>query len=53
MNKILQIKETGKVILPAQQVLTYLRNAGLKLGILLYFTREGVKYRRILNSSMS
>ncbi|TSC88838.1 MAG: hypothetical protein G01um10143_735 [Parcubacteria group bacterium Gr01-1014_3] len=36
-----------------QQVLTYLRSAGLKLGILLYFTREGVKYRRILNSSVA
>ncbi len=35
-----------------QQVLTYLRSAGLKLGILLYFTREGVKYRRILNASI-
>ncbi|MEK7654364.1 MAG: GxxExxY protein [Patescibacteria group bacterium] len=35
-----------------QQVLTYLRSAGLKLGILLYFTKEGVKYRRILSSSV-
>ena len=32
-----------------KQVLSYLRAAGLKLGILIYFTNDGVKYRRILN----
>ncbi len=33
----------------AKQVSGYLKNARLRLGILLYFTREGVKYRRIVN----
>ena len=32
-----------------KQILAYLRAAGLKLGILIYFTSDGVKYRRILN----
>ena len=36
----------------ARQILTYLKSAGIKLGILLYFTREGVKYRRVLNSGV-
>ncbi|OGM95194.1 hypothetical protein A2524_03925 [Candidatus Wolfebacteria bacterium RIFOXYD12_FULL_48_21] len=36
----------------AKQVLTYLRIAKLKLGILVYFTKEGIKYRRILNSQV-
>lgn len=31
------------------QVYGYLRATGLKLGILANFTREGVKYKRILN----
>ncbi|MBI2514764.1 GxxExxY protein [Candidatus Wolfebacteria bacterium] len=35
-----------------KQTLIYLRNAGIKLGILLYFTRDGVKYRRIINSKI-
>ena len=34
----------------ARQLLAYLRSSGIKLGILLYFTSEGVKYRRVLNS---
>ncbi len=33
-----------------KQTLNYLRSSGLKLGILLYFTNDGVKYRRVLNS---
>ncbi len=37
----------------AKQVLTYLRIANLKLGILVYFTKEGIKYRRILNSAVN
>lgn len=37
----------------ARQLLTYLRNSGIRLGILLYFTSEGVKYRRIINSHCS
>jgi len=34
----------------ARQILNYLRGAKIKLGILLYFSEEGVKYRRVLNS---
>lgn len=33
-----------------KQVLRYVRRSNLRLGILLYFTKEGIKYRRILNS---
>lgn len=33
-----------------RQVLEYLRRAHLKLAILIYFTKEGVQYRRVLNS---
>ena len=36
----------------AKQVLTYLQSSGMKLGILIYFTSEGVKYRRVLNSKV-
>ena len=36
-----------------KQVLGYLKIAGIKLGILIYFTKEGVKYRRALNSEVS
>ena len=32
-----------------EQVLTYLRGHGLKLGIIAQFTEEGVKYKRIVN----
>ena len=35
----------------ARQVLDYLHSSGMRLGILLYFTREGIKYRRIINSA--
>lgn len=34
----------------AKQLLAYLRASGIKLGLLVYFTGEGVKYRRVLNS---
>jgi GxxExxY protein len=37
----------------ARQVLTYLRAGGYKLGILIYFTKDGIKQRRILNSAVS
>ncbi|MBI4159960.1 GxxExxY protein [Candidatus Wolfebacteria bacterium] len=37
----------------SKQVLEYLKKANVRLGILLYFTRDGVKYRRILNPSFS
>lgn len=33
-----------------QQVLPYLKAAKIKLALLVYFTQEGVKYRRIINS---
>lgn len=32
------------------QVLGYLKETGYKLAIIIYFTRDGVKYRRILNT---
>jgi GxxExxY protein len=34
----------------AKQVPGYLRGGNLRLGILVYFTKEGVKHRRILNA---
>lgn len=33
-----------------RQVLEYLRCGGYRLGLLIYFTKDGVKYRRVLNS---
>jgi len=33
-----------------KQVLNYLKTGGYKLAIIIYFTKEGVKYRRIINS---
>jgi len=33
-----------------KQVMDYLKIGNYKLAILLYFTRDGVKYRRVLNS---
>ncbi|MDO8470142.1 MAG: GxxExxY protein [bacterium] len=36
----------------AKQVLGYLRSGGFRLGLLIYFTNGGVKYRRILNSGV-
>lgn len=35
-----------------KQLLTYLKIANIKLGILIYFTKEGIKYRRVLNSQI-
>ncbi len=32
-----------------KQVLNYLKSAGYKLAVIIYFTRDGVKYRRIVN----
>ena len=32
-----------------RQVVNYLRSTNLKLAIIIYFTRDGVKYRRIIN----
>ena len=36
-----------------KQVMGYLKSTGHKLAILIYFTRDGVKYRRIINERMS
>ncbi|MCX6702301.1 MAG: GxxExxY protein [Candidatus Wolfebacteria bacterium] len=48
---LLEIKVVSRLgYFHARQILTYLRTANLRLGILLYFTQEGVKYRRVLNS---
>jgi len=33
-----------------EQILSYLKSKGLKLGILINFTSSGVKYKRIINS---
>ncbi|OGY99238.1 MAG: hypothetical protein A2945_04680 [Candidatus Liptonbacteria bacterium RIFCSPLOWO2_01_FULL_52_25] len=35
-----------------RQILGYLRSTKLKLGILIYFTREGVKYRRVVSPNV-
>jgi GxxExxY protein len=32
-----------------KQVMNYLKTLNCKLAIIIYFTREGVKYRRVLN----
>ena len=32
-----------------QQILSYLKTSGLKLGLLIHFTPDGVKYKRIVN----
>jgi GxxExxY protein len=50
---LLELKVVPKLgYAQAHQVLGYLKSSGLKLGILVYFTRDGVKYRRILNSAI-
>lgn len=36
-----------------EQVLDYLKKSGLKLGLLINFTKEGIKYKRIVNISQS
>lgn len=36
-----------------KQVMGYLKSTGYKLAILIYFTRDGVKYRRIINERSS
>ena len=35
----------------ARQVITYLKSLNLRLGILIYFTKDGVVYRRIINKT--
>lgn len=53
-NKILlELKVINKLgYHHSKQVLGYLENGKIKLGILLYFTKDGVKYKRIINSKM-
>lgn len=34
-----------------KQVVDYLKTSNYKLAILIYFTRDGVKYRRVLNGN--
>ena len=48
---ILELKIISKLgYVQAKQLLTYMRAASIRLGILIYFTEEGVTYRRIINS---
>lgn len=50
---ILELKVSPKLgYSHSRQLLNYLRAGGYRLGILLYFTEEGVKYRRVLNSNL-
>jgi GxxExxY protein len=32
------------------QVMSYLKSSGYKLAIIIYFTNDGVKYRRVINN---
>lgn len=48
---ILELKVVPKLgYAHTRQLLGYLIGSGYKLGILLYFTKDGVKHRRVLNS---
>jgi GxxExxY protein len=51
-GKIVVELKVGHRIYPRdiRQVLGYLESAGIKLGIIFLFTREGVKYKRVINS---
>ncbi len=49
-NILLELKVVQKLgYVHVRQVLDYLQCGEIKLGILLYFTKDGVKYRRVLN----
>ena len=49
---LLELKAVPKLgYVHAKQLFNYLRSTGLRLGILIYFTKEGIKYRRGLNPS--
>lgn len=51
---ILEIKKGNRPNMSdIKQVLMYLKTTGLKLGILVYFGSNGVKYKRIINSRIS
>ena len=45
---VVELKVTPKF---GYEVVSYLKNSNLQLAILIYFTKEGVCYRRILNSN--
>jgi len=50
---LLELKVVSKLgYVHSKQVLNYLKTTGTKLGILLYFTKDGVKYRRVINSDI-
>ena len=50
---LLELKVVSRLgYVHVRQVLKYLRARNLKLGILLYLTKDGVKYRRVLNSKL-
>ena len=51
-NKIVvELKVRPKIgYVHIKQVTNYLKSTGYKLAILIYFTRDGVKYRRIINA---
>lgn len=50
---LLEVKVVRKLgYAHTRQLLGYLKSAGLRLGIILYFSPDGVKYRRVLNSSV-
>lgn len=50
---ILELKVVPKLgYSNVKQVLGYLMSCGIKLGILIYFTKDGVKYRRVLNPNV-
>ncbi len=50
-NKIVLELKTGSRInrKHAQQILAYLKTTGLKLGMLIYFGKDGVFFKRIIN----
>jgi len=50
---IIELKIVSKLgYANVNQVLSYLKSSGVKLGILIYFTKDGIKYRRVLNSNV-
>ena len=54
-NKIiLEFKVISKLgYVQVNQVLNYLKSIDCELAILIFFTKEGVKYRRILNAKIN
>lgn len=51
---LLELKVVPKLgYVHAKQLFNYLKVASFRLGILIYFTKEGVKYRRVLNPEVA